>query len=161
MKSGLIHASWRRRSRRLSPADVQLSHSLSKISTFTFKDIQMMLAISYPISCSSTMHILHTRPALRLASITSRGYARQPPVPGATAPAAKSKSRSPTKRSKASGDVNGTGTGSSEYNLVDTDPTSTTSPYDHPRTSGTQLRYGGKENIQNSETARQDEPRDK
>ncbi|KJA22444.1 hypothetical protein HYPSUDRAFT_41078 [Hypholoma sublateritium FD-334 SS-4] len=120
-----------------------------------------MLAVSFPTCFSVTMHMLHARPALRLTPIISRGYARQPPVPDTNTPATASKSRTPTKHTKASGDVNDTGTESSEYDLVDTDPTSTTSPYDHPRTSGTQLRYGGKENIQNSETARQDGTRDK
>ncbi|KAF9032406.1 hypothetical protein BJ165DRAFT_1535095 [Panaeolus papilionaceus] len=43
------------------------------------------------------------------------------------------------------GDYSRLGTQSSEYFLVDTDPASETPPYDWPRNSGRQLRYGGRD----------------
>ncbi len=102
-----------------------------------------MLTKSLSTSRISTMFKLKGGAALSITSTTARGYARQPPAPRATSTP---ESRSPSKNSKASDDSN-EGTESSEYNLVDTDPTSTTPPYDHPRSSGKQLRYGGKECI--------------
>lgn len=47
--------------------------------------------------------------------------------------------------SQVSGDFSTIGTDSAEYHCVDTDPMSSTSPYEFPETSGRQLRYGGKE----------------
>ncbi|PPQ90377.1 hypothetical protein CVT25_007779 [Psilocybe cyanescens] len=46
-----------------------------------------------------------------------------------------------------SGDYSGFGTNSEEYHCLDTDPTSETSPYEFPRNSGRQLRYGGMQSL--------------
>lgn len=49
-----------------------------------------------------------------------------------------------TKMANVTGDYSILGTDSDEYFHVDTDPSSKTIPYEDPRTSGSQLRYGGR-----------------
>ncbi|KAF8175784.1 hypothetical protein BJ912DRAFT_988165 [Pholiota molesta] len=48
------------------------------------------------------------------------------------------------KMAHVTGDYSILGTESSEYFHVDTDPSSKTIPYEDPKTSGSQLRYGGR-----------------
>ncbi|PPR04304.1 hypothetical protein CVT24_013377 [Panaeolus cyanescens] len=120
---------------------IQRRPSLSPPSTSP--DNTKLVTVSLPI----TLPVIYKKPHLKYHTMHvmryESGLINGPDTVPAGAPG--NFRRDNTQLTGLTGDYSRLGTESAEYFLVDTDPTSDTPPYDWPRSSGRQLRYGGRD----------------